>query len=239
MTSPLDGPLARMGALLPPMVEANDGRRHLVAVWMRTSAAMRRELETATLGGFEDPGWAARWIVASEDRRLEAVERWTTEGSAPGPWQAVSAAATGDAPSPWHLVLLALAAHLDYDLPQALLDVLPDDAFDDDDLVALRVRDHAHLDHVLLAHLEVERPLLRAPGGLDLRIHERMLREARPRVWETARVLSDARRRGPAALKARVDELGERSALQVDQLRTVRRTRFRLARPSLGVALEA
>ncbi|HSD79197.1 MAG TPA: hypothetical protein VLB47_01000 [Solirubrobacteraceae bacterium] len=49
MTSPLDGPLARMGALLPPMVEANDGRRHLLAVWMRTSAAMRRELETATL----------------------------------------------------------------------------------------------------------------------------------------------------------------------------------------------
>ncbi|MGZ4131943.1 MAG: hypothetical protein ACXVWF_02755, partial [Actinomycetota bacterium] len=88
-------------------------------------------------------------------------------------------------------------------------------------------------------HLEIERPFLRSPGATDLRIHERMLDEARPRVWETARVLSEARRRGPAALKARVDELGSRSLHQVAELLSARRRRFRLARPSLGVALEA
>ncbi|MGE5226821.1 MAG: DUF5995 family protein [Planctomycetaceae bacterium] len=239
MSSPLDGPLARMAAMLPPMVEAGDGRRHLVAVWMRTTATIGRALERAEAGepdGWEDPVWAAAWVAAAEDRRLEAVDGWSADGSAPGPWQIVLGAATAGATPRAFLVLLALAAHVAYDLPQALLDVLPDRAFDDDALVAPHVRDHARLDRVLLTHLEAER-LLRPGGGPDPRVDARTLREARPRVWETARALSGARRQGPAVLKARVDELAALSVRQLDELRTRRPRRLRPARPSLGVAL--
>jgi hypothetical protein len=242
VSAPLDGPLARMAAMLPPMVEAGDGRRHLVAMWMRALAAARRELERAQAGepgGFEDPAWTAAWIVAAEDRRLEATERWTVDGSAPGPWQVVFRAAATVAAPPATLALLALDAHVGYDLPQALLDVLPDDAFDDETLVAARVRDHARMDRLLLAHLDTERTLLGSPGAPDLRIHQRTLDEARPRVWGAARLLSVARRQGPSALKARVDELGERSVHHLDELRPGRRRRLRVVRPSLGVVLRA
>jgi hypothetical protein len=240
VSAPLDGPLARMAAMLPPMVEAGDGRRRLVAMWMRALAALGRELDRAdagATGGFEAPAWTAAWVAASEDRRLEAVERWTVDGSAPGPWPVVFGATEAPATPPAPPALLALAAHVAYDLPQALLDVLPDDAFDDEALVAARMRDHAQLDRALLVHLETERPLLRAAGEADLRVDERTLREARPRVWESACALSAARRRGPAALKARVDELAERSVRQLDELRAGRRRRVRPPRPSLGLAL--
>jgi hypothetical protein len=231
-----------MAAMLPPMIEAGDGRRHLVAMWMRSLAALRRELERAeadAVGAFEDPAWTAGWVAAAEDRRLEAVERWSADGSAPGPWQFVFGAGTADATPPATLVLLALSAHIAYDLPQALLDVLPDHAFDDDTVVAARVRDHARLDRALLAHLETERPLLRVGGGPDLRVDERTLREARPRVWEAARVLSAARRQGPSALKTQVDDLAERSIRQLRELGSGRRRRLRAPRASLGVALPA
>ena len=91
----IDALLGRMGGLLEPMVEAEDPRRYFLAVYMRTTAAVRSELADPQLGGFVDPAWTEAWDLSFADLYLEALERWNEDGSAPGPWQvAFGSAAT-------------------------------------------------------------------------------------------------------------------------------------------------
>ena len=93
MESSIDGLLARMDALLAPMVTSNDERRHFLAVYTRTTAAVRDELADPSLGGFVDPVWTERWDLAFAELYLEALERWNEDGTAPGPWQVAFALA--------------------------------------------------------------------------------------------------------------------------------------------------
>jgi len=88
MESSIDGLLARMDALLAPMVTSNDERRHFLAVYTRTTAAVRDELAHPSLGGFMDPAWTERWDLAFAELYLEALERWNEDGTAPvrGRW---------------------------------------------------------------------------------------------------------------------------------------------------------
>ncbi|MEX0984314.1 MAG: hypothetical protein WD096_04620, partial [Actinomycetota bacterium] len=66
----------------------------------------------------------------------------------------------------------------------------------------------------------------------------RFLAESRAKVWRNAHALSRARRQGPAPLKARLDELGARSAERVADLRRPGQVLLRLSRQGFGIVLE-
>ena len=248
MTDGIDALLGRMDRALAPMRATSDERRHFLSVYARMTRAVRDELAR---GGFVDAEWTERWDLAFADLYLEALERWDDDGSAPGPWQvAFEAAGSGPRVPPVRHVLLGINAHVNYDLPQALVSVIDDDDFDNSLLIARRAADHRHIDDILASRVSDEDKLLRAeerPGdrtALDRLLTpfnrsgtKRFLKEAREKVWRNAATLSRARRAGPSALKARIDELGELSAARVEDLRRPGQVLLRLSRHGFGVTL--
>ena len=252
MESSIDALLARMDGLLAPMVTSNDERRYFLAVYTRTTAAVRDELAHPRLGGFVNPAWTERWDLAFAELYLEALERWNEDGTAPGPWQ-VAFALAGSEPRvpPIRHLLLGMNAHINFDLPQALLAVISDAEFDDPSVIERRATDHAHIDAILASRVPEEDRLLQVseqPGDRTLidrlmtpfnrRATTRFLKEARAKVWRNARALSLARRDGPAPLRARVLELGELSAGRVADLGRPGNVIRRLARDGFGVLLD-
>jgi len=142
-------------------------------------------------------------------------------------------------------------AHINFDLPQALLAVISDVEFDDPSVVERRATDHAHIDAILASRVPEEDRLLQAseqPGDRTLidrlmtpfnrRATTRFLMESRAKVWRNARALSLARRDGPAPLRARVLQLGELSAGRVADLGRPGNVIRRLARDGFGVLLD-
>src|SRR6266545_4189729 len=84
---------------------------------------------------------------------MEADQR----GEVPsGPWKVAFAAADEQATAlpPLRHVLLGMNAHINYDLPQALLEVIDDQEFQDPELLARRSADHRQTYTVLLTELE-------------------------------------------------------------------------------------
>ena len=146
--APIDDLLSRMDALLQPMRAAGDERQHFLATYMRTTLAVKHEIER---GAFVDDAWTERWDIAFADLYLDALDVWNATGAAPGPWRIAfeAANATPRVPPIRHL-LLGMNAHINYDLPQALIQVITDQEFDDPALVQRRSRDHeAHRRHPL------------------------------------------------------------------------------------------
>ena len=140
----------------------------------------------------------------------------------PGPWRvAFEAANAAPRVPPIRHLLLGMNAHINYDLPQALIQVITDQEFDDPALVARRSRDHEHIDAILSSRVAAEDGELKKveqPGDRTLLDHvltpfnragsKRFLKEARGKVWRNAQALSLARRREPgragrAAARAR------------------------------------
>src|SRR5436309_15985332 len=152
--APIDDLLARMEALLQPMRAAGDERQHFLATYMRTTIAVKAEVD---LGGFVDADWTERWDIAFAALYLDALDEWNAKGTAPGPWRIAfeAANATPRVPPIRHL-LLGMNAHINYDLPQALLQVITDQEFDDPALVARRGRDHEHVDAILASRVAAE-----------------------------------------------------------------------------------
>jgi hypothetical protein len=143
-------------------------------------------------------------------------------------------------------------AHINYDLPQALLTVITDGEFDDPGLIARRAADHERIDDILASRVTAEdRELAKVeePGErtlLDRMLQpfkrqgtKRFLKEARRKVWANARQLSLARRAGPRALSARLAELEELSRARVADLRAPGQVILKLARRGFGVELTA
>lgn len=237
-----------MDRLLAPMTASRDARRFFLGVYRRTTAAVG---EAIARGGFADAAWTERWDLAFADLYLDALREWDRTGSAPGPWQvAFHAAVDGPRIPPRRHLLLGMNAHINYDLPQALLAVISDEEFDDRELVQRRAADHHRIDDILSSRVAEEDRLLRREEGpgdrtalgrlltpLNRARTRRLLQEARTKVWRNARVLSLARRDSPGALKARFDELGALSAARVADLRRPGNPIPRLARRGFGVVL--
>ena len=252
MSNRLDRRLDELGTLVATMVDDGDERRHFLAVELRTVAAVDDELASRALGPFEDQAWTERWVLALVDLYLDALERWTEDGSAPGPWQVVFTAAAGPPPTaPTRGLLLGMHAHLCYDVPQALLETIDDDGFENPTVRGARRTDHEHVDRVLAARLPQEDRLARSAEQLGERqlfervlppltatSASRLLHDARQSAWRNATALAAARRIGPSACKARLDELGARSAERVADLLRGGPLRGRRARSGLGVLLE-
>jgi hypothetical protein len=239
--------IERMETLLEPLVRNQDRRRFFHATYIRTTRAFGAEVER---GGFLDNEWTERWDVAFADLYLEALERWNRGEDPSGPWQ-IAFGAASEPLIPLRHVLLGVNAHVNFDLPQALLEVISDDEFDDPAVVAARSADHRHADDILAARVAAEdRELWKEtePGALTLvdRVltpfnrlgTKRFLKEARRKVWHNAKILSSARRSGPEALRAKVRELEDLSAARVADLRAPGQVVLKLAVRGFGVALE-
>ena len=197
--------IARMAALGEPLEAAGDKRRYFHATYLRTTIAVAEEIRR---GGFADPGWVEQWDVAFAGLYLDALEAGLAGRAPSRPW-AIAFGAPAGLP-PLRHVLLGMNAHINYDLPQALVAVISDEQFDDPALLARREADHRAIDGVLASRVAAEDDELASLSGpaplLDRLLRplnrlgtQRFLREARQKVWANATALSRARRQGPDA----------------------------------------
>jgi len=235
----------RMAAMLEPLQADGDRRQYFHATYQRTTIAVATELKR---GGFADPEWVERWDVAFADLYLDALEA-SLAGRAPTrPWDIAFNAPAGL--PPLRHVLLGMNAHINYDLPQALLAVITDEQFDDAELLARREADHRAIDNVLASRVAAEDDQLTQFSGrgslLDRLLRpfnrlgtQRFLREAREKVWANAIALSRARRQGPDAYAALLAQLEELSAAKVAALQAPGQVLLKLAATGFGVRLAA
>jgi hypothetical protein len=235
--------IARMVALLEPLEAAGDKRRYFHATYLRTTIAVAQEIRR---GGFADAEWVERWDVVFADLYLDALEGDMAGRRPSRPW-AIAFGAPAGLP-PLRHVLLGMNAHINYDLPQALVAVISDDQFDDAALLARREADHRAIDEVLASRVAAEDDELTKLSGpaplLDRLLRpvnrlgsQRFLREAREKVWANATVLSRARRHGPDAYAAVLAQLEELSAAKVTALQAPGQVLLKLAATGFGVRL--
>ena len=231
----------RMERLAARMNAAGDARRYFLETYLRTTRAVG---EAIAAGEFEDPAWMELWDVVFADLYLDALEAEVP----PPPWQAAFRAAREGRLRVLRHVLLGLNAHINYDLPQALLAVITDEEFDDAQLIARREADHKAIDDILAARVSAEGDELSGiagPGSLVDRLLQplnqsgtrRFLREARQKVWGNAISLSQARRAGAGVYAVRIAELEELSAAKVTQLQAPGQVLLKLAVKGFGVRL--
>ena len=237
--------IARMEADLADLEAAGDRRRHFHATYLRTTRAVADEIAR---GGFVDGDWMRRWDVAFAEFYLDALDADRAGRPVAGPWRIAFDAARDrtDLP-PLRHVLLGMNAHINYDLPQALLAVITPADFDDAALMARRAADHAHVDAVLLARVGAEDDALQAEGGrrlIDRLLNplnragtRRFLAEARRKVWRNTIALDRARRQSPGEYAARLAELEQLSAARLTDLVAPGQVLLKLARRGFGVLL--
>jgi Family of unknown function (DUF5995) len=237
--------IGRMAARLESLRATGDQRQYFHATYQRTTIAVAEELKR---GGFADPDWVERWDVVFADLYLDALEVALAGREPARPW-AIAFGARADLPVLRH-VLLGMNAHINYDLPQALVAVITDEQFDDPVLMARREADHKVIDTVLATRVAAEDDELTAisgPGTLLDRLlrplnrlgTQRFLREAREKVWANAIALSQARRQGPDPYATVLAELEELSAAKVAALMAPGQVLLKLAATGFGVRLPA
>jgi len=223
---------------LPPRL---DRQRVFLSTYQRTTRAVGSAIDR---GVFEDPRWVELWDVAFADLYLSALDRELDGGrGVPRPWK-LAFAAPGDLP-PLRLVLLGINAHVNFDLPQALLAVISDDDFTDRALMRRRRRDHERIDGVLASRVAAEdQQLTGARSILDRLLtplnregSKRFLREARLKVWHNTIELQAARVAGPDVYATRLAELELLSAAKIADLVRPGQVLLRLAVAGFGVSL--
>jgi hypothetical protein len=235
--------IARMAALLEPLRAAGDQRQYFHATYQRTTIAVAGEIRR---GGFADAEWVERWDVAFADLYLEALEGDMAGRRPSRPWSVAFGAPAGL--PPLRHVLVGMNAHINYDLPQALVAVITDEQFGDSTLLARREADHRAIDGVLAARVAAEDDELIGLSGpapvLDRLLRpfnrlgtQRFLREARQKVWANAIALNQARRQGPDAYAAVLAQLEELSAAKVAALQAPGQVLLKLAATGFGVRL--
>jgi hypothetical protein len=243
----IDALIARMTAQLDELRQAGDARAAFHATYLRTTRAVADALRA---DAFLDGSWVERWDVAFARLYLDALDAARRGDPVPRPWAVAFAAAAGDRSLPTlQHVLLGMNAHINYDLPQALLAVISDDEFGDPALLARREADHRKIDEVLSARVRAEDAELRELATarswrddvlqpLNRAATRRFLRESRAKVWANAEALSGSRRQGDGAYAARLAQLEELSAARVADLVRPGPVLLRLATRGFGVRLD-
>ncbi|HJQ41534.1 MAG TPA: DUF5995 family protein, partial [Jatrophihabitantaceae bacterium] len=216
-----------------------------LATYLRTTRAVADAIDGAA---FEDPAWVEAWDVVFADLYLDALDADLAadpERQASRPWR-LAFAAPSDLPA-LRQVLLGINAHINYDLPQALLAVISDAEFADPTVVDKRRRDHERIDAVLAGRVSAEDDELAAQSArstvdrlltpLNHRASARFLREARNKVWHNTIELQRARLAGPEAYAVRLAELEVLSAARIADLLAPGQVLLRLAVAGFGVLL--
>lgn len=239
----IDAVMATMQAQLDTLPPDRESQREFLGTYRRTTAAVGAAIQD---GVFEDPAWVLAWDVAFARLYLDALTADLSGGQGvPRPWRLAF-----DAPPslpPLRHVLLGINAHINYDLPQALLAVISDDDFADDALLDQRRRDHERIDGVLsgrVAAEDVELSTRSARTRLDTALRplnrsasRRFLREAREKVWHNTTELHRARVAGPDAFAVRLAELEVLGAARISDLLMPGQVLLRLAVSGFGVRL--
>ena len=242
MGDPVDVLIARMTALLAEL--SGEPARFFLGTYLRTTEAVRDALAD---GRFEDPAWVAAWDVDFAGFYLDALEAHRRDpASPPAPWRkAFGAAAT--LPPEAH-VLLGMNAHINFDLPQSLVRVIPDAEFADPAALAGRQRDHERIDGVLASRVAAEDVELERAGGRRTPLDRLLspvnrgasrlfLRESRRRVWANTVVLHRAHLVGEGVYRRRVAQLEALAAGRVADLLRPGPVLVRLAVHGFGVTL--
>ena len=239
---PITAVVAEMQTHLEHLPARFSHLRVFLSTYQRTTLAVGEAVDRAR---FEDPGWVERWDVAFASLYLVALDAELAGEKASRPWR-LAFAAPPDLP-PLRHVLLGINAHVNYDLPQALLTVISDDDFASRLLMDRRRRDHERIDRVLASRVSAEDDELTATGGATLLDRlltplnqlgsKRFLREARQKVWHNTLELQASRVAGPAEYAARLAELELLSAAKIADLLQPGQVILRLAIAGFGVTL--
>jgi hypothetical protein len=242
MAGAIDSVVGVMQSRLDGLSPEQESLREFLGTYLRTTAAVGKAVDG---GVFEDAEWVEQWDVAFAELYLVALDAHLGSGTPSRPWRLAFDAPT-DLPA-LRLVLLGINAHVNYDLPQALLAVISDQDFTDPVLMERRRRDHEHIDGVLAGRVAAEddelasrsaRSLLdRALQPLNRIASKRFLREARIKVWHNTTELQVARLAGPAAYDDRLAELEVLSAARIADLLAPGQVLLRLAVAGFGVVL--
>jgi hypothetical protein len=204
----------RLDALAP-----GSARSAFLEVYLRTTEAVGLAVAA---GGFEDPAWVRRWDVTFAGLFLAAHDADAAGDHVPRPWRLAFAA--DPALPPLVHVLVELNAHVNWDLPQALLAVVDDDDLTSESLLASRFRDHDRINEVLAGRTVAEGRRLngRLGGQLMLPVNtwltHRFLPRARAEAWHNVLALAAARREGPAAYANRLHDLDALASAKVGEL---------------------
>jgi hypothetical protein len=238
--------LTRMLELLEQLEAAGDPARFFLGTYLRTTQAVRTALDD---GRFEDPAWVAEWDVEFAGFYLDALESYRLDPEcAPDPWRRAFGAARSLPPEAH--VLLGMNAHINFDLPQSLLRVIPDDEFADLEVLASRERDHERIDGVLASRVAAEDAELVRAGGRRTALDRLLapanrgasrlfLREARRKVWANTALLHEAAMRGGGTYERRLGQLEALAASRVADLLRPGPVLLRLAVHGFGVTLPA
>ncbi len=220
-------------------------RRTFIETYRRTTQAVGTAVAG---GGFEDPDWVVRWDVVFAEFFLDAHDRDQAgpdhaAAGVPRPWR-LAFGASDDLPTLVHL-LLGMNAHVNYDLPQAMVAVIDDDDFTDPVRLDRRRRDHERIDAILASRVAAEDHAIGGARSVLDKIltpanrlsSRRMLREARGKVWLNVAQLHDARLHGVEAYAARVAELEVLAAAKIADLLRPGQVLIRLAVTGFGIVL--
>ncbi|MEV0802743.1 DUF5995 family protein [Kribbella sp. NPDC050281] len=239
--SPVAGVVARMQQRLDELPDDLAHRRIFLSTYLRTTRAVGDAIDLAR---FEDPAWVENWDVKFAELYLDAHDAALTPGARVSrPWR-LAFDAPADIPALRH-VLLGINAHVNYDLPQALLAVISDADFTDPYLMERRRRDHERIDGVLAERVSAEDDELGGARSLLDQVltpfnrlsSRRFLRESRQKVWHNTVELQHARKQGPDAYASRLAELELLSAAKIADLLRPGQVLLRLALTGFGVTL--
>lgn len=247
MYDSIDSLLARMRGDLGELTASGDARRFFHGTYMRTTEAVGKAIDQ---GYFLDARWLYAWDLAFADFYLDALDADRSGRPVPQPWRiAFDAARDRPRQPPLQHVLFGMNAHINYDLPQALLAVMSPADFDDPQVMRQREVDHRRLDDVLRSRVSAEDSELTAVSRVTLVDRalrpfnqlgtKRFLAEARQKVWRNAIALDRARRTGPGAYAERLSDLERLSAARVAELVKPGPVLLRLAVRGFGVQLRA
>jgi Family of unknown function (DUF5995) len=230
---------AQMQSRLDALPHALSSRRVFLSTYQRTTVAVGKAISG---GLFEDPDWVEEWDVAFAGSYLRAHDADLGGTRVPRPWRLAF-----DAPAelpPLRHVLLGINAHINFDLPQALLAVIDVDDFDDPRLMDRRRRDHERIDAVLSSRVSAEDNQLPAGSLVDRLLTplnrlgtRRFLAEARRKVWLNTFELHAARIADEHTYDARLAELELLAAAKIADLLEPGQVLLRLAVAGFGVTL--
>lgn len=234
------GVVDALQARIDALPQGTSHRRTFIETYLRTTEAVGSAIAT---GKFEDAAWVTRWDVVFARFFLDAHDADLCGAEVPRPWRLAFAAPDG-----LHLLvhlLLGMNAHINYDLPQAMVAVLDATDFEDTALVEQRRRDHERIDEILASRVAAEDQEFSGPRRIRDRLltplnrlaSRRFLREARLRVWHNVVALHEARLISPAAYKARLAELEVLSSAKIADLLAPGQVLLRLAVVGFGVRL--
>jgi hypothetical protein len=232
--------VAKMQDRLDRLPASKQHRAAFLGTYLRTTVAVGKAVEDAA---FEDPDWVEHWDAEFAELYLQAHDADLAGELVPRPWR-LAFDAPAELPALRH-VLLGINAHVNYDLPQAMLAVISPDDFTDSVLITRRQRDHERIDGVLAGRVAAEDDQLSAEQTLLDRVlrpfnrlaSKRFLREARQKVWHNVGELHAARLIGPSAYEKRLGELEVLSAARIADLLAPGQVLLRLAVAGFGVVL--